>query len=169
MPTIRQAESEQDIEHVRELFWEYLQWANAGLNEEFGVDFDIQTMLEHNMAELEMFSPPAGRLLLAYDGGEVAGIACMRQIRQDIGEIKRMYVRPAFRGRGIGRKLVESLIKEGRKIGYPRIRLDSTRFMKEAHSLYRSVGFREIEPYPESEIPEEFQEHWVFMEKDLDL
>jgi hypothetical protein len=52
-------------------------------------------------------------------------------------------------------------------IGYPRIRLDSARFMKAAHSLYRSAGFQEIDPYPESEIPAKFQEHWVFMEKSL--
>jgi GNAT superfamily N-acetyltransferase len=75
-----------------------------------------------------------------------------------------MYVRPAFRRKGIGRALAQRLISEARGIGYASIRLDSTRFMKAAHALYRSLGFREIEPYPESEIPPEFQSHWVFME-----
>jgi GNAT superfamily N-acetyltransferase len=97
----------------------------------------------------------------------VAGLACMRRIREDIGEIKRMYVRPAFRRKGIGRALVNELLSEARAIGYPRIRLDSTRFMHEAHSLYRSVGFQEIEPYPESEIPEEYWQYWIFMELQL--
>jgi GNAT superfamily N-acetyltransferase len=152
---------------VRELFWEYLQWANSRVNEEFGVDFDIQSMLEQNMLELEKFSPPHGRLLLAEHEGQITGLACMRRIREDIGEIKRMYVRPGFRGKGIGKALLEGLVNEAREIGYPRIRLDSARFMKEAHSLYRSAGFQEIDPYPESEIPAEFQKHWIFMEKQL--
>jgi GNAT superfamily N-acetyltransferase len=96
--------------------------------------------------------------------GEVVGLACTKRIREDIGEIKRMYVRPEFRRRGIGRALLEVLIAEAREIRYPRMRLDSARFMAEAHSLYRSVGFQEIEPYPESEIPEEFRQYWIFME-----
>jgi GNAT superfamily N-acetyltransferase len=78
-----------------------------------------------------------------------------------------MYVRPEFRGKGIGRALLEALIAEAQEIGYPTVRLDSTRFMEVAHSLYRSVGFHEIEPYTESEIPPEFQQYWVFMEKQL--
>jgi GNAT superfamily N-acetyltransferase len=149
------------------LFWEYLQWVNPRLNEEFGVNFDIKSMLDQNMLELDKFLPPYGRLLLGEYEGQVVGLACMRRIREDTGEIKRMYVQPAFRGKGIGRALIAGLISEARDIGYPRVRLDSTRFMKEAHSLYRSIGFEEIEPYSESEIPEEFQQHWVFMELQL--
>jgi len=91
----------------------------------------------------------------------------MRRIRKDIGEVKRMYVRPEFRRRGIGRALLEGLIAEAQEIGYSTVRLDSTRFMEAAHSLYRSLGFHEIEPYMESEIPPEFQQNWVFMEKQL--
>ncbi len=167
MCTIRQAVSREDLGHVRELFLEYLHWANKGLNTEYGIDFDVDSMVEEDMAHLEIFSPPDGRLLLAMEGEEAAGLACMRRIRSDIGEIKRMYVRPEFRGRGIGRHLVDRLVQEAREIGYPRMRLDSTRFMVEAHALYRSVGFKEIEEYPESEIPEEYRSHWVFMEMNL--
>jgi GNAT superfamily N-acetyltransferase len=155
------------MEHVRELFLEYLQWANKGLNAEYGIDFDVISMVEEDMAHLEIFSPPDGRLLLAMEGKNAAGLICMRRIRADIGEIKRMYVRQEFRGRGIGRRLVDTLIQEARTIGYPRVRLDSTRFMAEAHSLYRSAGFVEIEEYPESEIPDEYRAHWVFMEMNL--
>ena len=167
MSTIRQAESAEDMEHVRELFLEYLHWANEGLNSEYGIDFDVVSMVEDDMDHLEIFSPPDGRLLLAMEGKEAAGLICMRRIRADIGEIKRMYVRPEFRRRGIGRQLVDCLIREARAIGYPTIRLDSTRFMVEAHSLYRSAGFIERGEYPESEIPEQFREHWVFMEMTL--
>jgi GNAT superfamily N-acetyltransferase len=167
MIDIHQAATEQDRAHVRELFWEYLDWANARLNEEYDINFDIASMVERDMAKLDIFMPPYGRLLLATEGPRVAGLACMRRIRDEIGEIKRMYVRPEFRRRGIGLALLEALIAEARQIGYPTVRLDSTRFMKAAHSLYRSLGFREIDPYPESEIPPEFQHQWVFMEKRL--
>lgn len=167
MLNIYQIRSNEDKAHVRELFWEYLQWANAKANEVFGVDFDIQSILEQDMVGLEKYSLPHGRLLLAEYEGQIAGLACMRRIREDIGEIKRMYVRPGFRGKGIGRALLERLVHDARETGYPRIRLDSARHMKEAHSLYRSAGFQAIDPYPESEIPEEFQKHWIFMEKQL--
>lgn len=167
MAHIHPAHSKDDQLQVRKLFWEYLQWANGRLNEEFDVNFDIESILEHDMAQLEIFLPPQGRLLLATEQSQAIGIACMKRIREDIGEIKRMYVRPEFQGKGIGRVLLESLIAEAKQIGYASIRLDSARFMKSAHSLYSSAGFRVIEPYPESEIPLEFQKHWVFMEKKL--
>ncbi len=60
--------------------------------------------------------------------------------------------------------LLEKLLSEAKEVGYSEVRLDSARFMHAAHSLYRSAGFQEIDPYPESEIPPEFQEHWIFME-----
>jgi len=167
MTSIHQAQTDQDRALVRELFWEYLDWANRHLNQEYGIDFDIKSMVEQDMAKLKVFLPPYGRLLLAIERGHVAGIACMRRIRTDMGEIKRMYVRPEFRGRGIGRALLEALLAEAQEIGYPTVRLDSTRFMKAAHALYRAAGFQEIEPYTESEIPPEFQHNWVFMEKHL--
>jgi GNAT superfamily N-acetyltransferase len=167
MSIIRQADFKDDIDKLRDLFWEYLQWANARNYEEFGIKLDISAMLEDDMDKLEIFSPPNGCLLLAFDDSAVAGLACMSKMKGEIGGIKRMYVQPSFRGRGIGRELLEGLIEEARSIGYSLIRLDSARYMKEAHSLYRSAGFEEIDEYPESEIPEEFREHWVFMEKYL--
>ena len=93
----------------------------------------------------------------------------MRKIREKIGEIKRMYVRPVFRGKGIGRTLLEKLINNAQDSGYTKLRLDSGPFMKEAHRLYYSFGFRNIKPYPESEllgenIPKEISENWIFME-----
>jgi GNAT superfamily N-acetyltransferase len=167
MLKIYQAESADDRAHVRELFWEYLVWANAGLNQAFGINFPIEQMLEADMQTLDKFYPPQGRLLLAEFDTHVAGLACMKQIREGIGEIKRMYVRDQFRGQGIGRALVAQLIDAAREIGYAHLRLDSARFMHAAHSLYRSVGFTEIDPYPESEIPAAFQANWIFMERDL--
>ena len=169
MPEIRDMiPDDPDRSLVRELFWEYLQWANARVNEEFAVDFDIASMLEQDMETLEKFEPPSGRLLLATTmAGQVVGIGCLKHLRDGIGEIKRMYVRPAARGTGLGRALLESLLAKAKQAGYSHVRLDSAGFMEAAHSLYRSAGFREIESYPESEIPPEFQKHWVFMEREV--
>jgi ribosomal protein S18 acetylase RimI-like enzyme len=164
---IHQIQPERDRAHVDELFWEYLQWADTRLRQELGVDLDIETLHEQTMRELHKFAPPHGRLLLARQASQVAGIACLREIKPGVGEIKRMYVRPAFRRQGIGRALTERLLSEARAIGYTSLRLDSTCFMQAAHALYRSLGFRQIEPYPESEIPPLFQSHWVFMEMNL--
>jgi GNAT superfamily N-acetyltransferase len=167
MVKIYQVETDEHQDSVRQLFWEYLGWANTRINEEFGINFDIEALLEEDMQNLDKFYPPEGRLLLAEFDNQLAGIACLHKIKNDICEVKRMYVREAFRGMGIGRMLLDKLIEVAQDYGYPRVRLDSARFMSTAHSLYRSSGFREIDPYPESEIPEEFQPNWIFMERQL--
>jgi predicted N-acetyltransferase YhbS len=79
-----------------------------------------------------------------------------------------MYVRPTSRRIGLGRALIERLLSEANQVGYRRVRLDSARFMVDAHRLYRAFGFREIEPYSGSEVPVSYQSHWVFMQKDID-
>jgi GNAT superfamily N-acetyltransferase len=154
-------------DHVRELFWEYLDWANKRVNEEFHVDFDIKAMLEEDMENLSIFLPPNGRIFLTKTGDCISGIGCLKQSKEGYGEIKRMYVRPEFRGKGLGKLILNSLIQSARDIGFSYLRLDSARFMKEAHSLYKSMGFKDVDPYPESEIPDEFKSHWVFMQMKL--
>ena len=124
-------------------------------------------MLDHSMSEINLFSPPSGRILLAREEGEAAGVACMKSIRDDTCEIKRMYVRPVYRGKKIGRNLLNQLIQDAKEIGYSKILLDSAQFMREAHSLYRSAGFKDIKLYPETEMSEDFQEHMVYMELEL--
>ena len=158
---------EQHYQPIRELFWEYLQWANAKVEENFHVSFDIAAMLEEDMNTLDKFMPPKGRLLLGYVEDKSMGIACLKALTDRIGEVKRMYVRPEARNRGIGRALLQQLMEEARQLGYERVRLDSARFMTEAHQLYRTNGFREIQAYEGSEIPKEFQSHWIFMEREL--
>jgi GNAT superfamily N-acetyltransferase len=167
MLRIFQVETDEHLHQLKELFWEYLQWANAMVVQEFGVSFDIEAMLVADMAKLNIFSPPEGRLLLAEWQEQMAGIAGLRRLDASTAEVKRMYVRPMARGQGIGRALLQSLIEEARRMGYQRVRLDSARFMTAAHALYRSAGFLEIEPYPGSEIPEAFQSNWIFMEFSL--
>jgi putative acetyltransferase len=104
------------------------------------------------------YAPPAGRLLLAVeDGSESArdAIGCvgLRRLEPDTCEMKRLYVRPEFRGKGAAQTLIEGLIVEARSIGYRRIVLDTLPSMEAAHKLYRKLGFREIPPYPQNPIP----------------
>jgi GNAT superfamily N-acetyltransferase len=161
------AEKDRDAPAIRELFREYLEWACPITNREYGAPFSAAAILAEDMQHLDKFMQPAGRLLLAYVDDRLAGVACLKILNAEIAEIKRMYVRPEARGKGVGRALVDRLLDQAREAGYRRVRLDSASFMTDAHRLYRAAGFQDIGPYEGSEIPEEFRKHWVFMELEL--
>ena len=164
MLKILQVETDEHKTYVQELFCEYLNWSHFMFKREFNVSYDVNAFLEQDMAKLQQFAPPEGRLLLAEYETKIAGCACLRKIGEHIGEIKRMYVRSEFRRKGIGKSLLQAIIHEAHQIGYAKIYLDTAPFAKEAQILYRSLGFQEISPYAESEIPEEYRSSWVFME-----
>jgi len=133
-----------DLADVRTLFEEY-----AG---SIGFSLCFQGF-ERELAELPgAYAPPEGRLLVAKIGGAPAGCIALRRIGDGICEMKRLFVRPPFHGRGLGRKLAETIIQEGRAAGYAAMRLDTMPAMKAAIGLYESLGFRDIEPYRENPI-----------------
>lgn len=167
MLEIIQAQTDEHKRHVKDLFWEYLTWTNTMLNQEFKISFDMSMVLEADLIKLHQFVPPSGRLLMAKYQDKIVGCVCLKKISEDIGEIKRMYVQPNYRRKGIGSALLAAIIEEARFIGYSKIRLDSACFAKKAQTLYRSFGFKDIEPYPESELPKEYHSHWAFMEMAL--
>jgi carbonic anhydrase len=136
-----QAETAAQVSHARSLFIEY--------SEGLGLDLCFQNF-EKELAELPGgYAPPEGRLLLVILNGEIAGCVALRKINDDrTCEMKRLYVRPKFRGKGIGKASVIKLIEEARALGYARMRLDTLPSqMSEAIKVYRLLGFREIEPY----------------------
>jgi len=166
MLTISQANSEAEIEAIRELMREYATWAFTivpGSNEAPAWEgFDAE------LASLPgVYAPPAGRLLLAMQDGQPAGCVCLKGYDDVTSELKRLYVRPTFRGQNIGQQLVKMLIEEARQSGYQRIVLDSHISMKKAHAIYEECGFRL------TSAPDDFPEHLkpivIFMECDLSI
>ena len=108
--SVFQVHSEKEIQIVRELFWECLTWANDMNEQEFGLRLDIAAMLEEDIAHLGKFMPPDGCLLLIQSDGSIAGCVCFKKLSTSIGEVKRLYIRPIFRGKGSGKMLVSSLL-----------------------------------------------------------
>lgn len=139
------AESPLQIASVRELFREYAQ----------SLDFDLGfQQFEGELSELPgAYGPPDGCLLLASLGNRIAGCIGLRRLADDVCEMKRLYVRPEFRGLRIGRVLAEMVIQEAVRLGYARMRLDTVPSMVRARALYESLGFKEIPPYRYNPIP----------------
>jgi putative acetyltransferase len=135
-----QAESCAHVVQARELFQEYAQ--------SLGVNLCFQNF-EQELARLPgHYAPPDGRLLLAEYDGQMAGCVALHKWEDGICEMKRLYLRPSFRGKGLGRVIAEKIIAEARSIGYQRMRLDTIGpLMKDAVEMYRKLGFREIAPY----------------------
>jgi len=151
---ICQAITPEQMALARALFEEYAAWLR--------VDLCFQGFAAELAGLPGFYAPPQGRLLLALTAREAAGCVALRPREDGICEMKRLFVRPSFRGQGLGKLLVERIVAEARAIGYRAMRLDTLPPMQAAIRLYESVGFGHCAPYYATPLPET-----VFMELHL--
>jgi GNAT superfamily N-acetyltransferase len=157
------------------LIGEYLRWINDSALQNYNLSFDIEAMIASDIGDPAKFYPPTGRFYLIRHADQFVGVGCLKRLEPTVAEIQRMYVQPKARGRGAGRLLLNKLLDDARSIGYKVVRLESLKVLTAAHSLYRSVGFRDIHPYAANSMkdyqPAEtldlYRSNAVFMELDL--
>jgi GNAT superfamily N-acetyltransferase len=145
----------------------YLAWGNERLRAEYGIE-EAPAVPSHVAATLSTYKRPSGVLLVAEAAGRPVGVGALRRLPDGAAEIKRMYVVPEARSLHIGSRILDYLIASARELGADVVRLDTTRFMVDAHRLYRSRGFNERPPYEGTEIPSHLQKHWLFFERQLE-
>ncbi len=133
------AESAAQIEQIRNLFREYQNYLN--------VDLCFQSFEEELVSLPGKYAAPGGALLLVVENGEAAGCVALRNLENEICEMKRLFIKHEYRGRGYGRLLAEAVINEAVKIGYSTMRLDTLERLKSAMKLYELLGFKQVEPY----------------------
>jgi putative acetyltransferase len=139
------AESPDHLAAIRALFVEY--------TDSLGIDLGFQHFAEELAGLPGAYAPPGGCLLLAVAGEQAAGCVAVRPFAPGIAELKRMYVRPAYRGQGAGRQLATAAIAAAQAMGYTHLRLDTLPTMQSAQQLYEALGFRPIVPYRYNPIP----------------
>jgi N-acetylglutamate synthase-like GNAT family acetyltransferase len=159
---------------IIDLNMEHMSWATKGIDEYFKINSVAMmgvSLLEYVTSIVEnlcSYVPPRGIYYLLELNDTIIGMGALRQIRENIGEIKRMYIRPAHREKGYGKALLHQLLHKAEEFGYHSVYLDSGPFMTAAQHLYHSFGFTERDAYPETEVPPQLWPHWVFMEKTLE-
>lgn len=147
--TIQPVQSEEQIQAVRELFQEYAASPRVVV---------MRWAFDQELAELPgAYAPPDGRLLMAVEDGENVGCVALRPSGDRLCELTRLYVRPAHRKKGIGRRLAETIIEEARSIGYEKLRLERVIPMT---GLFYSFGFNATNPTWQEPIPDEAR--WMF-------
>ena len=154
MPEFIIAETQEDYREARVLLREYESASE--------VDLCFQGFEEEVEALERAYGPPGGRFLILRSGEQIAGCVALEDSGDKTCEMKRLYVRPEFRGKGLGRKCAEEVVQIAREMGYAALRLHTLPAMRAAVALYRSMGFREIDPYAENPV-----EGALFMELGL--
>jgi GNAT superfamily N-acetyltransferase len=160
---------------VFDLMAEYHEWMAKEIRERGKIDFlavrGFSSFREYVASDFDrLISKVSSRglfYLVEFDG-TIIGMGALDQIREKTGAIKRMYIRPAYRGKGIGKALLQQLLKKAKEFGYHSVYLDTAKFMTAAHNLYRSFGFVECEEYPETEILPRIRPYWLCMKKTLE-
>jgi N-acetylglutamate synthase-like GNAT family acetyltransferase len=151
----------------------YITWIADQVMNRYGFDFDetmgvsIEEYCESKCDEFSSISSADGVLFILEYKDKVIGMGALHRYDSESGEIKRMYIKPEFRGRGFGKQLLKNLVEAGREAGYSALRLDTGGFMDTAQHVYASVGFKKIPEYTKSEVPIPLRHHWMYMELKL--
>ncbi len=171
MVEVVRADSGEPLERVIELSQEYAAWVVAEAKRRYpGLDADAFAS-ERDYDDVRKkypgeHVPPHGCVLLASDRGVACGCVAVGRLTKTICEMRTLYVRPSFRGSGVGRRLAEASIEEARSLGYRRMRLDTLAFLGSAQRLYLSLGFRRAKPY--HAVPPALKNRIRFLELDLE-
>jgi GNAT superfamily N-acetyltransferase len=162
-----------DLEQHRELLIrfniEYLRWSDDCVRDHFGLllpdllGMPIPDYVQNSLDKLCEETPPHGVFYIVFNGEVALGMGGLRRVRDGVGEIKRIYVSRASRGGGVGAKTLDRLVSDAQSFGYQQLLLDTGPFMTSAHRLYEAVGFVDIPPYEEAEVPKALQHDWRFM------
>ena len=139
MITFKISKSEQDFSEARKLFLEY--------KDSLNLDLCFQKFHEEISDLSAQYSEPSGCIIICYKKNLPVGCVGIRKFKGDVCEMKRLYLRPEARGKGIGRVLANKITEKAKEFGYKKMQLDTLETMKEAISLYKSIGFKEISPY----------------------
>lgn len=152
---------------------EYVAWVCGELQRMFGitpeelVGMPVADYVPSVIDKVCGQAPPLGTFYLLMAGDALAGMGGLRHLRAGMAEVKRVYVRPAFRGKGLGEAMLNRLLDDARTFGYRSICLDSAPFMKAAQRVYEAAGFKDCAAYEGSEVPVSMHRHWRFMERPL--
>ncbi len=168
MTDVMEAELPSQLDDVRSLITAFVAWHRQRHVEDIAL---IERYFDADAFDRELetlpgyYASPKGSLLIAYEDSRPAGCVALRDLGDEICEMKRMFVRPEFRGRGIGLALANRVLENARSLGYHRIRLDTSHRQDEAMNLYRKLGFTEIEPY--YDVSDDLRAWLVFFEMRL--
>ena len=150
---------------------EYFDWMASELQKNYGIDVDLtlgitlRDYVESNVDDFISCLSSRGVLYLVQEKEETIGMGALVELKEGIGEIKRMYIRPEYRGKGLGREMLRLVLRKGKEYGFSEIYLETGAFMTTAQGLYRSMGFHDRSEYPETEVPPQLRRFWIFMEK----
>lgn len=158
---------------VLELAEDYYNWMACELKKNYDIDVHSvigATLREYVEIEVDEFvssMSKGGVFYLIQVEDKIVGMGALRKLKEGIGEIKRMYIKPEYQGKGLGKKMLQLLLNRSMEYGFSAIYLETGSFMTTAQHLYRSAGFYNREEYPETEVPQQLRHVWLFMEKRL--
>lgn len=160
------------MEEFYEMNVEYMTWVIDELDNNYQIDsltmmgMTLPEIVDNTIGRFLDLKPLKEILFITEVEGKVAGMGALTRLNECVGEVKRMYNRPEYRGHGLGKRMLGKLLETGKEYGYTKFMLDTPKWAHAAQHIYRSAGFKEIEEYAESEIPPGFRKYWIYMKKE---